>query len=167
MASTNTKQDAHILQWTDKPLPHKRKATTVDEDASGTPKRHRGDTQGVEQHNAHAQSLETTMRVEAKQRLYVHPLMWSKRHLQLFGADFGAVKQARQEQRGSETKGVWNSESCLRAIGNLAGLNVRIQRLAMTDLLRSLGLRTEYVAQERDLSLELIINNPGIENLAD
>lgn len=145
---------------------HKRKAAVCDAKTNPPPKRHRVGDMQRDRCNAFMQtSLDALIRAESKSRLYVHPIAWTGRHLQLLGVSFDSVKKlgchCMDDQTGPDTRGVtkltvspWGGESSLRATENLSAMNVGLQRLAMADLLRSYGLRTEYAIRKDNSKLK-------------
>ncbi|KAM3547465.1 hypothetical protein ARSEF4850_010015, partial [Beauveria asiatica] len=112
-------------------------------------------------------SLNAAMRAEPASRLYVHPIAWTERHLQLLSVNFDCVKKLSRQCIGDQSAVTrdesratvlpWNADDSLRAVEHLVASNVDLQRSTLTDLLRSYGMRsTEHGAAGRNAAgLEL------------
>ncbi|KAM3512712.1 hypothetical protein MY11210_003665 [Beauveria gryllotalpidicola] len=138
------------------PGPHKRKAIVPDTDSIPAEKRHC--LSAVRRHGqldaVAPMSLNDSMLAESRTRLYVHPIAWTDRQLELLRVGFDGVKTLGRQYMGDQaildttcapklTGLPWDSDSTLRATENLFSLNLGLQKSAMADLLRSFGLRTE------------------------
>ncbi|KAM3497298.1 hypothetical protein MY10362_009346 [Beauveria mimosiformis] len=131
----------------------KRKSATSEADTSA-PKRHcAGSVQRDESPNVLVHtSLNAAMRAERTSRLYVHPIAWTERHLQLLSVNFDCVKKLSRQCIGDQSAVTrdesratvlpWNADDSLRAVEHLVASNVDLQRSTLTDLLRSYGMRS-------------------------